>query len=68
MNDMGVIDLNLKHHISTGVFHTICQCKTTIGFSKIKILIANRLRNKTVLKYFIISATRRRRQIKTQVH
>ena len=40
-----------------------------IGFSKIETLVAIMLRNKTVLKYFIISATRRRRgRIKTQVH
>ena len=54
--------------ISTGVFHTICQCKATIGFSKIETLVPNRLRDKTVLKYCIISATRRKGRIKMHVH
>ena len=68
LKDMWVIDLNLKYHISIGVFHTICQCKTTISFSKIETLVPNRLRDKTVLKYCIISATRRKGRIKMHVH
>ena len=63
IKDMWVINLNLKHHIPQ-VFFT-----QFIDLSKIETLVAIMLRNKTVLKFFIISATRRRRgRIKTQVH